>query len=217
MNPQTPKEAEEIFKRVEKEAEGVLPVRLVVCPPFPYLPLLRSSIVKLGSQDCFWEEEGAFTGEVSPSMLSCLNCEYVILGHSERRNNLGETSDMVSKKARAALRSRLVPILCAENAKQLKESIDQMSADEVGGCVYVFEPSWAISSNEGAKAASVAEIREAVALFRERVGGAPILYGGSVNGTNVAEIVKEADLQGALVGKSSLDAEEFIAMAAALL
>lgn len=216
MNPQTPKEAEEVFERIARGAERVRPTRLVVCPPFPYLSLLHSSAVTLGGQDCFWEEEGAFTGEVSPSMLLSLRCEYVILGHSERRSNLGETSDMAGKKARAALRSRLVPILCAENAEQLTESVSQMPADEIGRCVYVFEPSWAISSNEGARAASVEEIREAAALFRERVGGAPLLYGGSVNKTNVADIVKGAGLQGALVGKASLDAEEFIAMAAAL-
>lgn len=221
MNPLSVKDAEEIFEHVANGMEGLASPRIVICPPFPFLASLsrakeRHPLIDLGAQDSFWEDQGPYTGEVSPAMLASLNCSHVILGHSERRRHLGETSAMVRKKIISALKARLTPVVCAENPSQLEETMGGMSKEETDRCIVVFEPSWAISTNEGAREASVEEIKRAAESFRKIVANAPMLYGGSIAAENIAEIVMGAGLRGALVGKASLNAEEFVSMARAI-
>ena len=221
MNPLSVKDAEELFEYVANGAEGLASPHIVICPPFPFLASLarakeRHPSIDLGAQDSFWEDQGPYTGEVSPLMLASLTCSHVILGHSERRRHLGEMSVMVRKKIASALKAHLTPVVCAEDPSQLEETIGGMSKEETERCVFVFEPSWAISTNEGARRAGVEEIKQAAESFWQLVGSAPILYGGSVAVENIAEIVAGAGLRGALVGKASLNAEEFVSMARAL-
>ena len=185
--------------------------------------------IALGAQHCHWEEKGAFTGEVSPAMLAKLNVAYVIAGHSERREIFGETDEWVNKKVLAILAHGMTPILCcgetldereagstdAKVAGQVRAGLEGVSPDQVGGLVVAYEPIWAIGTGrtatpEDAQAtcavvrATVAEVAGAEAAQRVR-----IQYGGSVKPANAAELMAQPDIDGALVGGASLDADDF--------
>src|SRR3989338_4185769 len=207
MNPGTAKEAQELFETVANAVEGVAGVKVVLCPPFVYIPeIVRAApsvALGVGGQYCFWEGKGAFTGEVSPSMLKELGCEYVILGHSERAKYLGETEDMVQKKVAAALSADLKVVLCVGENEQTPADRENL--------IVVYEPEWAIST-EGGRAADVSRVAEKVAAMRKTFKAGPILYGGSVDSSNIASFLKEAGVQGALVGGASLNAAEFISL-----
>lgn len=136
MNPSTLQEAEALYQAVQ----GSDKVDVVVCPPFVYLSALKGEVA-IGAQNCFWEEKGAHTGEVSPSMLKEMGCSYVILGHSERKKYLGETEDMVQKKVTAALAVGLKAILCVGEDEETPTDMDNL--------IVVYEPEWAISSEGG--------------------------------------------------------------------
>ncbi|MGD0795430.1 MAG: triose-phosphate isomerase [Dehalococcoidales bacterium] len=208
-------------------------VEKVVCPPFISLDAVRSilkgSSVKLGAQNLFYEDKGAYTGEISPLMLAGL-CEYVIIGHSERRQYFGETDEIINKKMKAALKSGLKPILCVgerleENEAGKTESvlIRQVTACSdhdyfTHGTVVAYEPVWAIGTGRAATAAqagwTIGFIRR---LVTEQQGGdiggaVRILYGGSVTAANIAEFMKEPDIDGALVGGASLKADDFLSI-----
>jgi triosephosphate isomerase (TIM) len=206
MNPASVKEAQDLFAAVEKGVKEIENAEVVLCPPFVYLPGIQSSsiaTVRLGAQDCFWEERGAYTGEVSPGMLKALGCEYVILGHSERAKYLGETEDMVQKKAGAAYKAGLKVVWCLGDNEPLPSAQENL--------LVVYEPEWAIST-EGGKAASPEQVAERVSEMRAMLKDTPILYGGSVNSSNIGMFLKEAGVNGVLVGSASLDAEEFVSL-----
>ena len=216
--------------------EAGLACELLVCPPFVHIPLVAETIagtaVQIGGQTCHIAVSGAHTGDVSAAMLRDLNCGYVILGHSERRADHGESDAMVRAKAEAALAAGLVPIVCVGEteeqrlagnalqvlARQLKGSVPVgMAAERL---VVAYEPVWAIGTGRTATSDDVveahAEIRKVLAgLVGEEARQVRILYGGSVKPDNAAELLAQANVDGALVGGASLKAADFLAIAAA--
>jgi triosephosphate isomerase len=226
-------EAESLVADMLGGLEEISGVEKVLCPPFVSLPvlnrILRSSSVKLGAQNMYFEAKGAYTGEISPLMLAEL-CEFVILGHSERRWYFGETDEVVSKKVRAALEYGLKPILCVgerleENeAGTTEEVIDRQlrsALKDISPCsslVIAYEPVWAIGTGMAASgeqaAATINFVRSSVAgLWNEDMAqDLRILYGGSVTSSNIAEFIRQSEIDGALVGGASLKAEEFLSI-----
>lgn len=213
--------------------EDISGVEKVVCPPFVSLaevkPVLEKSSVKLGAQNLHFEEKGAFTGEVSPVMLAHL-CEYVIVGHSERRQYFGETDEIVNRKVKAALKFNLKPIMCvgetlAENdagkteevvTRQVKKGL--AGVDKADGLVIAYEPIWAIGTG---KAATGKQANATIGLIRRTVqglygadvaGSLRIQYGGSVTGANIVEFISQPEVDGALVGGASLKSLEFVSI-----
>lgn len=211
-------------------------VTVAVCPPFPYLSrvaeAIKGSRVGLGAQNCYHETEGAFTGEVSPTMLKDVGCRYVILGHSERRQLLGETDGVVNRKLHAALKAGLEVILCIgetlahREANQTEDVVQTQLAGSLAGLdaaglsrvVLAYEPVWAIGTG---KTATPAQAQDAHAFIRKRIAQTfgedaaaklVIQYGGSVKPDNAAELMRQADVDGALVGGASLKADLFLAI-----
>jgi len=209
-------------------------VEKVICPPFVSLAavrdLIKGSSVKLGAQNVFYEEKGAFTGEISPLMLADL-CEYVIIGHSERRQYFGEAGEIIDKKVQAALQVELKPILCIgerleENeagrteeilTRQLTASSDRLYY--IGGLVIAYEPVWAIGTG---KSATGEEANKTIGFIRQIIShqhgnniadSVRILYGGSVTADNIAEFMRQPEIDGALVGGASLKADDFLSIA----
>jgi triosephosphate isomerase len=211
-------------------------VEVAVCPPFPYLSavgaVLQGSRVALGAQNVYPEKEGAFTGEVSPTMLLDVGCRYVIVGHSERRQKLGETDSFINRKVRAALAAGLRVILCIGEtlhereakqtesvlATQLTGGLAEVTAADAGNLVIAYEPVWAIGTG---RVATPDQAQEAHAFIRQRLAAQlgkvvaqelRIQYGGSVKPENVAALMRQPDVDGALVGGASLQAEFFLAI-----
>jgi triosephosphate isomerase len=211
------------------------PADVLVCPPFPFLAAVGQAIagsrLALGAQDCHAAPSGAHTGDVSAEMLRDVGCRYVIVGHSERRTNHAETDAVVKAKAEAVLRAGLVAIVCvgetlaerdagradAVVAAQLAGSLPASAA--AANLVIAYEPVWAIGTGRTPTAAQVADIHAAIRadLVRRFADGAAmrVLYGGSVNAANAAELLAVANVDGALVGGASLKADAFAAIAAA--
>jgi len=214
MNPQNLQGAKLLFDSVANGIKNLKNVEIVICPPFLYILNLKSQILnlKLGAQDCFWEEKGAFTGEVSPKMLKDLGrCDYVILGHSERRKYLKETDEMINKKIKAALKSDLTPILCIENISQLKKRTKDLLRKEQKKLIIAYEPVFAIGTGKPCTPEKAKEMKTAIKKIIDK--DIPIIYGGSVNSQNATDYIKMAGFQGLLVGGASLDSEEFIKLA----
>ena len=210
-------------------------VDVSIHPPFTDIRSIQTILdaddmkLSLGAQHCHWEEKGAFTGEVSPVFLSKLAVEYVIVGHSERRELFGETDDQVSKKVTAILKHAMTPIVCvgetleerqqgrtAEKVLgQVRAAIAGRSAEVVAGLVIAYEPIWAIGTGMTASAGDAQAVIGAIrAEVLSHVGpkaaqGVRIQYGGSVKASNIAEIMAQPDVDGALVGGASLDPAEF--------
>jgi triosephosphate isomerase len=211
-------------------------IRVAVCPPAPYLltvaEVLRGSNVALGGQNAFTEKEGAFTGEVSPTMLVDVGCTYVILGHSERRHKLGETDAFINRKVHAALAAGLQVILCIGETleerqgnhteqvldSQLSGSLAGLDAAGLGKVVVAYEPVWAIGTGHNA---TPDQAQHAHAFIRGRISGKfgaaaaqalVIQYGGSVKPENVEALLHQPDVDGALVGGASLNADLFLAI-----
>ena len=226
-------EASALVEAMKEKLDIIEGVEKVLCPPFISLAsikqLLQGSSIKLGAQNMYFEEKGAYTGEVSPLMLSGI-CEFVILGHSERRQYFGETDEVVNKKVHAALKAGLTPILC------LGEKLEEMEArktEEVvtrqvngalkgiespQGLVIAYEPIWAIGTG---RAATPEEANITIAVIRKTLSQlygdgialeTRILYGGSVTADNIFEFVIQPEIDGALVGGASLKAEEFLSI-----
>lgn len=234
MNPGTLEEALALAAAVAAGADAVGDgVDLLVIPPAPYLAAVKQALagrVWLGGQNLSTETKGAFTGEVSGSMLRSVGASHVLCGHSERRQLFGESSELVGKKVRAALRDGLVPVLCvgetlaereagttnAVVAAQLEGGLDGVSG--TAGVVVAYEPVWAIGTG---RVATPEQAQDAHAFIRgwlaERWGqsGTLVLYGGSVKADNARELLSQVDVDGALVGGASLDAKGFLAIAAA--
>jgi triosephosphate isomerase len=210
-------------------------VEVVVCPPFTALRSIQVLIdgdrlpYALGAQDVHWEAKGAFTGEVSAAMLSALKCSYVIVGHSERRQFFGETDETVSKKARAVFAAGMTPIVCVGETleerdagrtedkvvRQIRAGLGGLDGERAAQAVVAYEPIWAIGTGRNAEPGDAGEV---VGLIRrvvsEMYGAEPagtmrIQYGGSVKAGNIREFMAHPEIDGALVGGASLDAEEF--------
>jgi len=224
-------EAIELVKAIRAELDRIDNVDMVLCPPFISLSaigeLIKGSSIKLGAQNLYFEEKGAYTGEVSSLMLAGL-CEFVIVGHSERRQYFNETGEIVNNKVRAALKVGLTPILCIgerleENeAGRTKEVVTEQlesslaGIDCLGGLLIAYEPVWAIGTGRAASGEQASDtiglIRRNVAdLYSEKIGGEiRILYGGSVTAENAAEFMSQPEIDGALVGGASLKADQFL-------
>jgi triosephosphate isomerase len=213
--------------------EKVRGVEKVVCPPFVSLAAVREvlegSSVKLGAQNVFYEDKGAYTGEVSPLMLADL-CEVVIIGHSERRQYFGEGDELLEKKLKAALKHTLEPIFCigetlAENeagrtAEVLRRQLMPLSDPTyfLSGMVIAYEPVWAIGTG---RSATGAQANQAIGFIRREISGRHgagvadslrILYGGSVTSENITEFMRQPEIDGALVGGASLSAGDFVSI-----
>ena len=224
----TASEAVNFVREIRNGLIDVLGVDVVVCPSFIAIPdvfeVLQASKIGLGAQNMFYEEKGAYTGEVAPGMLTEF-CQYVILGHSERRAYFGETDETVNKKVKAALAHDLTPIVCVGESleqneagqtqtfvsAQVKAAFDGVTAEQAAGCIIAYEPIWAIGTGKSASAAEAGSIiglsvRGAIAdLFGEDTAQAlRIQYGGSVSEDNIAEYMRHPDIDGALVGGASL-------------
>jgi triosephosphate isomerase len=206
---------------------------ILIFPPFTALPALSGALaeteVKVGAQNLSWEKRGAFTGEISGSMLKDAGCEYVIAGHSERRHIFGETDEVVGRKVRAALDADLHPILCVGETFEQREAGETLAVcrtmtemglapvtpDEVGSVVVAYEPVWAIGTGRDAKPDDAEEvidsIRDTMArMFKDAAKDVRILYGGSVKSINIRGFMLKETIDGALIGGSSLDPEEFL-------
>ena len=208
-------------------------IDIVVAPPFTALgavaPVLKGSPVGLAAQHVFWEESGAFTGEISTAMLKDVGCRYVIIGHSERRQYFSETDETVNKRLNAALKASLIPIVCigetlaereAEKTlmvieQQLKGGLKGLSVEEMATVVIAYEPVWAIGTGKTATPDQAQEVHHFIRdlIFRmfgkEIAESTRILYGGSVKPDNVDQLMAQLDIDGALVGGASLQADAF--------
>ena len=226
-------EATELVHKMLSALDEIGNIEKVVCPPFISLvtvaEMLRGSSIKLGAQNMYFEDRGAYTGEISPLMLAGL-CHFAIIGHSERRQYFNETGEIINKKVKAALGSGITPILCigekledneaGKTAEVVSRQLDSAltGMDSLGGTVIAYEPVWAIGSG---KSATGEQASETIALIREKVASLydietarnmRILYGGSVTADNIAEFVSQPEIDGALVGGASLKAEQFISI-----
>jgi triosephosphate isomerase len=210
-------------------------VDIMIAPVFtaldPVSQVVRDSRVALGAQNLFWEKEGAYTGEISADMLVAAGCQYVIIGHSERRQYFGETDETVNKKIRAAIDAGLIPVLCVGETeaereagqtfsvldKQVKKGLDKYFAKDLGTLVIAYEPVWAIGTG---KTASPEQAQDVHAFIRSRIAshsaeaadGIQILYGGSVNAANAADLLAKPDIDGGLIGGASLKVDDFLAI-----
>jgi triosephosphate isomerase len=208
MNPATLIEAKRLFSSINKSIKKTKKAEAVICPPFVYLGTCRGRNVRLGAQNCFWEEKGAFTGEISPKMIKSLGCEYVIIGHSERRKYFSETDKIVNKKLKLALKTGLKPILCIDKISQIKKGMQGILGKDIKKIMVAYEPIWAIGTG---KACDYKKAKEFNLLMKEVLGrNHPTLYGGSVNSENAMGYIKESGFQGLLIGGVSLKPKEFL-------
>jgi triosephosphate isomerase len=236
MNPSSTEAAVALAEGVKTGLGQATDVHVAVCPPFVFLSridqVLEGSPIGLGAQNMFWEASGAFTGEVSGTMLVDVGCTHVILGHSERRHGLGETNSDVNKKLVAAHQAKVIPIVCVGETKeerlaeqteivlldQLTGSLANLSAEQMAGTVLAYEPVWAIGTG---LTATPEQAQSAHAFIRgwlsETFGEATaarviVQYGGSVKPDNAQELLACPDIDGALVGGASLKASDFLAI-----
>lgn len=263
MNPSSFQEASHLFEVVRKGMEGIKDAEAVLCPPYIWLFLLvvhlnqldariylgqkkalnklRRFALTLGAQNCYWEMRGAYTGEVSPLMLKNLGCQYVIIGHSERRKYFGETDEIINKKLKSALKARLKPVLCVGEElrdtfnsegrplnemglavqEQTEKGLQGVSIGRIRDVVIVYEPVWAISANNGFFCSSDEALQARLFIKkiltklynRQTAEQVRILYGGSVDAQNAADYLKGAGMNGLLVGGASLNGSEFVRIA----
>ena len=232
-NPTSLSEAKNLFLSINKKIKKKRKIETVICPPFVYLyplaQLNRGHKIVLGAQDTFFEEKGAFTGQVSAVMLKDLGCKYVIVGHSEKRAH-GDNDEIINKKIHILLKENLTPILCIGETKeerekkqtfekikyQIQEGLRKVAKKYLHKVIIAYEPIWAIGTNRPCPPESVLTmsifIRKTFStLFGlKKTDKIAILYGGSVNADNAKRYVEEARVNGLLIGSSSLKAEEFL-------
>lgn len=234
-------DAQTLWTEVLQLAAEVKPTtQVVLCVPFPYLPVIKyqlnNSSVQVGAQNCSEHEAGAYTGEVSAPMLASINIPYVIIGHSERRQYFNEDGKLLAKKVDVALKNNLIPVFCCgevlavrekgnheqEVQQQVAESLFHLSAEQIQKIVIAYEPVWAIGTG---KTASSQQAQDMHAVIRKQLSAKygqsiaeeiSILYGGSVKADNAKELFACADVDGGLVGGASLKAREFIDIAKAM-
>ena len=220
-------------KELKSLVKDVTDVEIVIAPPFTAIhavaEALRSTNVGVAGQNVYWEKEGAFTGEVSAPMLKEAGAEYAIVGHSERRRLFGETDATVNRKVFAAIAAGLTPIVCVGETleerernetlavldRQIKDGLDRLTADQVVDLVVAYEPVWAIGTGRNATAAQAEESHGHIRTrLRQWFGGEAadrchVIYGGSVKPDNIADLIREPDVDGALVGGASLEVRSF--------
>ena len=229
------KESEKLIVELKNLLQNEKPnCDVIVCPPYTSLSeaykLLKGSQIKLGAQNMHFEENGAFTGEVSALMLKSVGCEYVILGHSERRHIFGESNEMINKKIKKALSAGLKPIFCVGELleerergttndvvkKQILKGLAEISADEMKNIIVAYEPVWAIGTGKTASPAQAQEVHEfirdlvEITYSLEVANDLVIQYGGSVKPDNAKELISQKDIDGALVGGACLKADSFM-------
>ncbi len=232
----TIKEAIELVNGLKREVVDIDEVDIVVCPVYTALSevgdILTDSHIKLGAQDVYWEDAGAFTGEVSAPLLKDVGVQYVIIGHSERRQYFGETDETVNKKIKAALAHGLTPIVCVgENLaqreanetldvirRQVQEGLKGLNAEELEKMIIAYEPIWAIGTGKTATSEQAQEVHKFIRELLGQLAGKEIAekiriqYGGSVKPDNTRELVSQEDIDGALVGGASLKVDSFAAI-----
>ncbi|MGM0420190.1 MAG: triose-phosphate isomerase [Bacillota bacterium] len=227
-----PSEAKKLVSKLKQMVGDITEVDMAVCPAWPALPEvqkeLEGSNIKVGAQNMHWKESGAYTGEVAPGMLTDLGIDYVIIGHSERRQIFNETDQDVNRKVQSALSHGLLPIVCVgetlaeRNAGkteekvsfQVKAALAGIDSDKIEKITIAYEPIWAIGTGESA---SPEQASETIHLIREKIAEIAsgleekvrIQYGGSVKPHNIADFISHPDIDGALVGGASLEAESF--------
>ncbi len=226
-------EAINTVEDLKTKLEGVEGVEIVIFPPFTALKmlqgLLQGSNIGLGAQNMYYEEKGAYTGEISPLMLQDVGCRYVILGHSERRGYFGETDELINKKLKTALSFEFTPVVCVgeklEERKagrateiveaQVRKCLQGIGPEEVKRVVIAYEPVWAIGTGETATPSQAGEMHRFIRKILKELYGEElanfirIQYGGSVKPENIKGLMKEEDIDGALVGGASLNTESF--------
>ncbi|MFH1582574.1 MAG: triose-phosphate isomerase [bacterium] len=207
-NPPNQKEAKNLFDSLSKKIAQQKRIETIICPPFVYLPYFSGKgAIKLGSQDCFWEEKGAYTGEISPLQIKDLGCKYAIIGHSERRKYQGETDYIVNRKIKSLLAVGLTPIMCIEKDSQIAGGLRGLSKKEIQKVIIAFEPVSAIGTG---KAYDVGDAKIARNIIKKKVKmEIPVLYGGSVNSSNAKDYIIDAAFDGLLIGGASLKSDEF--------
>lgn len=230
-------EAVALVKALSPEVQGLTKTDVAVCPPFTALAAvgdqLTGSTIAMGAQNCFWAPSGAYTGEIAPGQLKELGCTYVILGHSERRQIMGEIDQLINQKVKAVLEAGMTPILCVGETLEQREQgqteavVTQQTAAGLGGLtgeqasslVVAYEPIWAIGTGRSSSGDDANRVIAAIRgeISRRFDGGVAdqvrILYGGSVKGSNVAEYIGQPEIDGALVGGASLNAQDFAKIA----
>jgi triosephosphate isomerase (TIM) len=211
-------------------------VDIAIVPPFTAVQAAveaaENSAIEIGAQNLHWEREGAFTGEISAGMISETGARYVIVGHSERRTLFGDTNETVNKKTHAALTAGLIPIVCIGETleqrdrnetmavldRQIKDGLDRITGEQLSGMVIAYEPVWAIGTGRNATPAQAGEahfhIRQRLKQWfgLDASDQCRVLYGGSVKPDNIAKLIAEPDVDGALVGGASLDPKSFFAI-----
>mgnify|MGYP000377273854 CR=1 FL=1 len=211
-------------------------IDVAVCPPFVYLQAvakaLSASSVAVGAQDLYFQQEGAFTGEISASMLKDVGCAYVLCGHSERRHIIGESDELINKKVTAAISGGLLPILCVGEkiseretgqteqvvARQIEEGLAGLGAEKVSAVTIAYEPVWAIGTGKTATAQQAQQVHSFIRKLLSQMYGEKlaqeirIQYGGSVRPDNAAELMRQEDVDGLLVGGASLKKDAFLAI-----
>jgi triosephosphate isomerase len=229
----TPTEAIELITLLKRNIGDMTDVEMVVCPPFPALSDVKDALnecrIALGAQNCYWEDCGAFTGEVAVPMLKSIGVTYVIIGHSERRQYFGETDETVNKKIQAVLKHGLTPIVCVGEVLAEREagktfdvvrsqcggSFRGLSVDAMRQIVIAYEPVWAIGTGKTATPGQAQEVHRFIRdwlaqIYGEEVAdGICIQYGGSVKPENTVDLMAQPDIDGALVGGASLNADSF--------
>ena len=226
-------EAKNTAKELVDLVRGATHTDIMIAPPFtalaPVWEVIERSNIDLGAQNIFWETQGAYTGEISSSMLTAAGCTYAIIGHSERRQFFGETDESVNKKIKATIENGLAPVFCIGETesqrdagetfsvldKQLEKGLKGFSVENLGKLVVAYEPVWAIGTGKTATREQAQEVHAFIRQFLTRSfgpafsGSLRILYGGSVKPENIGELMAMEDVDGALVGGASLDAHTF--------
>lgn len=229
----TQQQTRELITSLLETSRTISKTTIMVAPPFSSLhtasQLLQGNNILLGAQNCYWEDQGAFTGEVSALMLKDIGCQYVILGHSERRQYFNETDENVNRKIRAVLKHNLLPIICVGETleqresgstlkvveSQVRKALQGFSSEEADKFTIAYEPVWAIGTGRAATPHDAVEVHVMIRSTLADVFGSRtaehirIQYGGSVNAENIQTFIQEEEIDGALVGGASLKADAF--------
>ncbi len=229
----TNSEAMQLANQIRIKTMDITKTRIIICPPFtalaPVFEIIGDSKIHLGAQNMFWEKEGAYTGEISAGMVKSTGADYVIIGHSERRQYFGETDETVNKKIKAALENGLKPIVCVGETldereaqitlkvvgKQIRGAFDGISAEQMNRIIVAYEPVWAIGTGKTATPEQAQEVHSEIRkliteMYDSQVADRLIIqYGGSVKPANAESLLSQQDIDGALVGGACLKADSF--------